>query len=177
MKQNHPQPIRPNRGESRMNPSQIMTTMLTTPQYMECQINAKLNQRKKAGVNSRSRIREKVFQKDSFLSMVQVIRFFTGTKLHRDSQTGKGIAGKPVTRLLEGVNLSTGRVDRSDLQQFPELFRVAFTAYQLGAAIVKPDLIAVVGMFCKGTDLLSVHHVLSVDAYESMIQHRFQVAQ
>ena len=140
-------------------------------------MNPKLNQRKKAGVSSRSRIRLTVFQKDNFFSMFQVFRFFTGTKLGREIHTGKRIEGKPVTRLMRGVNLSAWMVNPSDLHQFPELFRVAGTAYQFGTAIIQPDFIPVVGMFGQGTDLLSVHHVLSVDAYEGVVEHRFQVAQ
>lgn len=70
-KQNQPHPMRPKSGEIRIKPDQINTTMLTTPQYMECQTNPKLNHRKKAGVSSRKRIRLTVFQKESFFNMTK----------------------------------------------------------------------------------------------------------
>jgi len=61
--------MRPKRGEISINPNQIRTTMLATPQYMECHTNPKLNHRKKAGVSSRKRIRLTVFQKDNFFNI------------------------------------------------------------------------------------------------------------
>ncbi len=83
IKQNQPQPIRPNRGEISRKKNQIKTTKLITPQKMECHMKPKLKILKKAGVSSKKRILLTVFQNESLFSFnfqegFQCYRFVAG---------------------------------------------------------------------------------------------------
>ena len=66
IKQSHPQPILPKRGEIIIKKPQIRTTNVIAPQYIECQINAKFNARNMVGVNSRNRILERKLKEYRF---------------------------------------------------------------------------------------------------------------
>ena len=67
IKHNQPQPILPNRGEIMMKNPQINTTNVMTPQYIECQINAKFKARKMVGVRKRNKILERKLKENRVL--------------------------------------------------------------------------------------------------------------
>ena len=62
IKQNQPQPIRPTSGDKMMNTAHTNNTKVTTPQYMECQINPKAKYWKKIGVSSKKTNLDKKFK-------------------------------------------------------------------------------------------------------------------
>jgi hypothetical protein len=82
---------------------------------MECQMNAKLNQRKKAGVKSRNRIRLTVFQKDVFFNMADSLRLICGSEIRQEKATGE-VKRKKACGLVRGLGESvdgTGGMVRS----------------------------------------------------------------